>query len=99
MTRTHAHEVAVQYVSGSPGNFGHLLRQPEDVFPLVTPVVGGRESLGNDGSAEDISQPSASDSSFDDPESTITASDRSVSELSREHDGQQRNTVETRRPL
>jgi hypothetical protein len=83
-TGTHAHEAAVQYVSGSPANFGHLLWRPEEELPSVTPVAGTRED--NSG-AQVVSQPSASDQSLAEPEPMIRASDRSGSELPQAQNG------------
>jgi hypothetical protein len=86
-TTTHAHEAAVQHVSGSPANLSHLLWRPDEELALVTPVAGARGSLGNNDDAQDISQRGASDQSLAEPEPTIRASDRPGSELPRERDG------------
>ena len=83
-TGTHAHGAAVQCVSGSPANFGHLLWRPEEELPSVTPVAGTRED--NSG-AQVVSQPSASDQSLAEPEPTVRASDRSGSELPQAQNG------------
>lgn len=85
-TGTHAHEAAVQYVSGSPANLGHLLWRPEGEPRLMTPVAGARDSLGNDDDAQCSSQLNTSAQSLAEPEPT-RSSDRPGSEVPGDHDG------------
>jgi hypothetical protein len=84
---THAHQTAMQYVSGSPANLSRLLWRPDEELALVTPGAGARGSLGNNDNAQVVSQPSASDQSLAEPEPMIRASDRPGSELPQERDG------------
>jgi hypothetical protein len=61
--------------------------RPEEELPLATLVAGTRESLHNNGGAQGVSQPSASNQSLGEPEPTTRASDRPGYELTREQDG------------